>query len=73
MIYSEFIEALMENLKLKRKLASKYSNTLVEIIRKKIETEEVDINRFGKFTKEKETGNIKFIPDENLYREINIK
>ncbi len=73
MIYSEYIEAITENLKIKRKQASKYATTLIDIIRKTIETEEVDISRFGKFSKDKETGSIKFIPDDNLYREINVK
>lgn len=73
MIHSEFIEELGENLQLPRKKISQYSSLLVEMIRRAVEREDVEINNFGKFFKDGQKKRIAFTPDENFFKEINIK
>jgi hypothetical protein len=42
-------------------------------VRRAVEKEGVEISNFGRFSKDPRTSRITFAPDENFYKEINIK
>lgn len=72
MIHKEFIQNLAGNLNLSKAKTSHYSRILIDILRKNMEKEELDIENFGKFVRN-EKNKINLQPDDNLIKEINLK
>lgn len=72
MIYREFITSISQNINITKKLASRYSAELVNILNNSLEkNDDIEIQGFGKFSKSK--NKINFHPDKDFIEEINQK
>lgn len=72
MTYKEFITQISQNINTSKKLVSKYSANLIELLNNILEKDDIIIPGFGKFTK-KIKNKIKFQPDKEFIEEINQK
>jgi len=71
--HREFISQIADNIKITKKVASKFSSDLIDIINSSMnKNNELEIPGFGTFFK-KPDGKISFKPDEQFINELNKK
>ena len=70
MVYEEFIDILSQLLNQPKAKTSSYSKQLIELIREKLEKEDIVIRNFGTFTSQKNK-KPEFQAEEKLLSEMN--